>query len=97
MLDKTGTVTEGKMELADVVLLNGATRADVLRLAGAVEAASRASDRAGGRAAHARAEVGDLPAVSGFRQRRPGVGVSRRRCEGRRDHGRPRQRAARSR
>src|SRR5207249_3563129 len=40
VLDKTGTVTEGKMELADVALLNGATRAEVLRFAGAVEAAS---------------------------------------------------------
>jgi Cu+-exporting ATPase len=39
-LDKTGTVTAGKMELVDVELLNGAMRADVLRLAGAVEAAS---------------------------------------------------------
>jgi magnesium-transporting ATPase (P-type) len=27
VLDKTGTVTEGKIELADVVLLDGATRA----------------------------------------------------------------------
>jgi Cu+-exporting ATPase len=29
VLDKTGTVTEGKIELAEVALLNGATRADV--------------------------------------------------------------------
>jgi len=40
VLDKTGTVTEGRIELVDVVLLNGASRADVLRLGGAVEAAS---------------------------------------------------------
>src|SRR5689334_19840383 len=40
VLDKTGTVTEGRMELADVVLLNGSARADVLRLAGALEHAS---------------------------------------------------------
>jgi len=40
VLDKTGTVTEGKMELAEIALLNGASRADVLRFAGAVEAAS---------------------------------------------------------
>jgi Cu+-exporting ATPase len=40
LLDKTGTVTQGKMELAEVVALNGAARADVLRFAGAVEAAS---------------------------------------------------------
>jgi Cu+-exporting ATPase len=74
VLDKTGTVTEGRMELADLALLNGASRADVLRLAGAVEAASehpvaQAVVRA------ARAEVGELPAVSGFRNE-PGVGVS---------------------
>ena len=40
VLDKTGTVTEGRMELAGVHRLDGAARADVLRLAGAVEAAS---------------------------------------------------------
>src|SRR3954471_8326615 len=40
VLDKTGTVTEGNMKLVDVALMNGATRADVLRLAGAVEDAS---------------------------------------------------------
>jgi P-type Cu+ transporter len=36
VLDKTGTITEGKMELAEVAPLNGATRAEILRLAGAV-------------------------------------------------------------
>ena len=35
VLDKTGTVTAGKMVLVEVAPLNGATRADVLRLAGA--------------------------------------------------------------
>src|SRR5215203_4003976 len=40
VVDKTGTVTEAKMELVDVLPLDGALRADVLRLAGAVEAAS---------------------------------------------------------
>src|SRR3954449_2627053 len=74
VLDKTGTVTEGNMELVEVALLNGATRADVLRLAGAVESASehpiaRAVDRA------ARREVGELPAVAEFRNR-AGVGVA---------------------
>ena len=73
VLDKTGTVTEGKMELAEISLLDGAARADVLRLAGAVEAASehpiaQAVVRA------ARAELGNLPPVSGFRSQ-PGVGV----------------------
>ena len=49
VLDKTGTVTEGRMQLVDIAPLNGATRADVLRLAGAVEERERASDRAGSR------------------------------------------------
>jgi Cu+-exporting ATPase len=74
VLDKTGTVTEGKMELAEVALLNGATRADVLRLAGAVEAASE-HPIAQAVAAAARAEIGELPPVAGFRNQ-PGVGVS---------------------
>ena len=73
VLDKTGTVTEGKMELADVSLLDGASRDEVLRLAGAVEAAS---EHPIGQAvvAAARREVGELPPVSDFRNI-PGVGV----------------------
>ncbi len=74
VLDKTGTVTEGKMELAEVALLNGATRSDVLRLGGAVEAASE-HPIAQAVARAARAELGELPSVSGFRNE-PGVGVS---------------------
>ena len=73
ILDKTGTVTEGRMELADVSLLDGASRADVLRLAGAVEAASE-HPIGQAVAAAARREVGELPAVSDFRSL-PGVGV----------------------
>jgi Cu+-exporting ATPase len=73
VLDKTGTVTEGVMELTGVTLLDGATRAEVLRLAGAVEAASE-HPIAQAVARAARAEVGDLPPVSGFRNE-PGVGV----------------------
>ena len=74
VLDKTGTVTEGKLELVDVALLDGTTRAEALRLAGAVEAASehpiaQAVVRA------ARAELGALPSVERFRNE-PGVGVS---------------------
>jgi len=74
VLDKTGTVTEGRMELAEVHVLNGATRPEILRLAGAVEAASehpiaRAIARA------AKQEVGELPAVDGFRSV-AGTGVS---------------------
>ncbi len=74
VLDKTGTVTEGRMELAELAPVNGATRADVLRLAGAVEAAS---EHPVGQAiaGAARAELGTLPSVTAFRNV-PGVGVS---------------------
>jgi P-type Cu+ transporter len=73
VLDKTGTVTEGRMELVEIALLNGTNRRDVLRIAGAVEAASehpvaQAIVRA------ARAEIGELPSVEHFRNE-PGVGV----------------------
>ena len=74
VLDKTGTVTEGKMELAEVSLLNGSQRRQVLRLAGAVEAASE-HPIAQAIANAARAEVGELPAVEAFRNQ-PGVGVT---------------------
>jgi Cu+-exporting ATPase len=74
VLDKTGTVTEGKMRLAEVVTLNGATRADVLRLAGAVESASE-HPIAQAVAAAARAELGALPPVAEFRNE-AGVGVT---------------------
>ena len=40
VLDKTGTVTTGRMELAGVRPADGVTRADLLRYAGAVEDAS---------------------------------------------------------
>ena len=74
VLDKTGTVTEGNMELAEVALLNGASRPEVLRLAGALESASE-HPIAQAVARAARAELGELPPVSGFRNQ-PGVGVS---------------------
>jgi Cu+-exporting ATPase len=74
VLDKTGTVTEGRLELVDVVPLGGASREDVLRYAGAVEAAS---EHPVGRAvaAAARAELGVLPEVHDVRSR-PGVGIT---------------------
>jgi Cu+-exporting ATPase len=74
VLDKTGTVTEGRMRLVDIAPVNGATRADVLRLAGAVE---DASEHPIGRAVAdaARAELGALPPVERFVSR-PGLGVS---------------------
>ncbi len=74
VLDKTGTVTQGRMELTQVSPLDGATRADVLRLAGAVEAASE-HPIAVAVARAARTEVGSLPHVSAFRAT-PGVGVT---------------------
>jgi P-type Cu+ transporter len=73
VLDKTGTITEGKMELAEVAPLNGSDRAEVLRLAGAVEVASE-HPIAQAIASAARAAVGDLPRVSRFRNR-AGIGV----------------------
>ena len=73
VLDKTGTVTEAKMELVDVLPLNGAVRADVLRLAGALEAASE-HPIAEAIAAAARRELGELPSVENFANR-PGFGV----------------------
>ncbi len=73
VLDKTGTVTEGRMELTEVALQNGATREDVLRLAGAVEAASE-HPIAQAVAATAKRELGELPAVTAFRNL-PGTGV----------------------
>jgi len=73
VLDKTGTVTEGKMELAGVAPLDGSSRVEVLRLAGAVEAASE-HPIAQAVAAAARKEVGELPSVTAFRTV-PGVGV----------------------
>jgi P-type Cu+ transporter len=73
VLDKTGTVTEGRMTLVGVETLNGASRGEVLRLAGAVEDASE-HPIARAVAEAARAEVGALPPVSGFRNL-PGRGV----------------------
>ena len=73
VLDKTGTVTEGRMELVDIVSLNGATRGEALRLAGAVEAASE-HPVARAVAAAARAELGELPPVDEFRAL-PGSGA----------------------
>ena len=74
VLDKTGTITEGRMALTGVELLNGASRADVLRFAGAVEDASEHPiARAVAGAAHA--EVGQLPPVVDFKNE-AGSGVS---------------------
>jgi P-type Cu+ transporter len=63
VLDKTGTVTTGVMTLAGVVPAAGEDADDVLRLAGAVEAAS---EHPIGRAVATGAGA-SLPAVTGFR------------------------------
>jgi Cu+-exporting ATPase len=65
VLDKTGTVTTGRMSLVDLVPANGEDRTVVLRLAGALEHASEHPVAAAITTA-ARAELGALPAVEGF-------------------------------
>ena len=73
VLDKTGTVTAGRMAVVDVHLAPGASRDDALRLGGAVE---NASEHPIGRAIAdaARSEIGQLPPVSDF-ENREGRGV----------------------
>jgi len=65
VLDKTGTVTTGKMALADVVAAPGEDTDLVLRLAGALEHASE-HPIARAIAAGAAERVGDLPSVDDF-------------------------------
>jgi Cu+-exporting ATPase len=75
VLDKTGTVTEGRMALAEVVPAPGEDADDVLRTAGAVEAASEHPvARAVVEGVRARPELGAPPAVTAFRSRH-GLGV----------------------
>ncbi|MGI5408603.1 heavy metal translocating P-type ATPase [Streptomyces chartreusis] len=80
VLDKTGTVTTGRMTLQKVYAADGADEEQVLRLAGAVE---HASEHPVARAVAAGAEerAGRLPQVEEFRNV-PGQGV-RGRVEGR--------------
>jgi Cu+-exporting ATPase len=73
VLDKTGTVTTGRMTLQDVIVAEGEDRATVLRLAGALEDASE-HPIARAIADAARAEVGELPTVEGF-SNTAGLGV----------------------
>ncbi|MEU4367713.1 heavy metal translocating P-type ATPase [Micromonospora chersina] len=73
VLDKTGTVTTGKMTLVDVLPAEGEDAAELLRLAGALEAAS---EHPIARAvADGAAEAGPLPAVTGFANAE-GLGVT---------------------
>jgi Cu+-exporting ATPase len=73
VLDKTGTVTEGRMELVDVQPLDGVGEEDVLRAAGAVESASE-HPIAQAVTRSARERLGDLPPVQNF-VNLPGIGV----------------------
>jgi len=65
VLDKTGTVTTGKMALVDVIVAPGSDRGTLLRYAGAIEDASE-HPVAQAIAKAARAEVGRLPAPEDF-------------------------------
>ena len=73
VLDKTGTVTTGKMSLVEATPAEGTSRGELLRIAGAIENASehpiaQAIARAG------RDELGELPSVEAFANRE-GLGV----------------------
>ena len=70
VVDKTGTITEGRMELVSVTVTPGTDRSEVLRRAASVESRS---EHPVGEAIVAAAP--DLLAVSGF-QNLPGLGVS---------------------
>ncbi|TDB73903.1 cation-translocating P-type ATPase [Micromonospora sp. KC723] len=73
VLDKTGTVTTGRMTLVDVLPAAGVDRAELLRLAGALEAGS---EHPVARAVAAgAAEAGELPPVTHFANTE-GLGVT---------------------
>ena len=65
VLDKTGTVTTGKMTLVDVIVADGVSREELLRLAGALEDASE-HPIAQAIAKGAAQEVGPLPTPEDF-------------------------------
>jgi cation-transporting P-type ATPase A/B/Cu+-exporting ATPase len=73
VLDKTGTITEGKMAVTDVEVAPGIERASLLLWAGALE---QASEHLVARAiaAAAQEELGTLPPVEGFTAL-PGLGA----------------------
>jgi P-type Cu+ transporter len=73
VLDKTGTVTTGRMSVTGVRPADGASRDDLLRRAGAVEQASEHAVAAAISSA-ARTEVGPLPQVDAFAAL-PGLGA----------------------
>jgi Cu+-exporting ATPase len=73
LLDKTGTLTTGRMSLTEAVPAEGTDRAELLRRAGALEHSSE-HPIARAIATGAADEVGPLPAVTGFANL-PGRGV----------------------
>jgi Cu+-exporting ATPase len=73
VLDKTGTVTEGRMWVADATPVAGVERAELLRLAGAAEDGSE-HPIARAIAERVRAEFGALPATESFTNR-AGLGI----------------------
>ena len=73
VLDKTGTVTAGEMQLVDLFAADGEDPQEVLRLVGALEAGSE-HPIGEAIAAHAQAELGGLPDVDDFSSHQ-GLGV----------------------
>ncbi|WP_411145522.1 heavy metal translocating P-type ATPase [Streptomyces sp. x-80] len=73
LLDKTGTVTTGRMSLAEVTAADGVAEGELLRLAGALEHASE-HPVARAVAAGAAERVGQPPPVEGF-VNVPGLGA----------------------
>jgi P-type Cu+ transporter len=73
VLDKTGTITTGRMSLVDITVAGGTDEHEALRLAGALEHASE-HPIATAIATAATRRTGDLPAVEHF-QNREGLGV----------------------
>ncbi|MFI6777556.1 heavy metal translocating P-type ATPase [Nocardia sp. NPDC050412] len=73
VLDKTGTVTNGVMSVVAVTVTDSATDDEVLRLAGAVEAASEHAVAAA-ITRHARTVLDELPEVESFTAL-PGLGA----------------------
>ncbi|MFD6161223.1 heavy metal translocating P-type ATPase [Nocardia sp. NPDC060256] len=73
VLDKTGTVTNGAMSVVAVIEHESFNTAEVLRLAGAVEAASEHAVAAA-ITRHAREAIDELPSVESF-EALPGLGA----------------------
>ena len=73
VLDKTGTVTEGRMEVVELVPTAGESDDDLLRLAAGAEDASE-HPIARAIAEHGRSRLGTLPQAESF-QNRAGLGI----------------------